>query len=305
MPRRQKQVQRGPSEVSEVQTRSTEISNIAERAAGRPAALVVIYGPDVGRKIDVRGRALSIGRSSACDIPLELKSVSRRHAEVTTRGERVFLRDGGSTNGTYLNDGRVDEAELRNGDLIKIGRVIFRFIAGSNIESLYAEEVYRLKSVDGLTQVFNRRHFLDALEREISRCQRHHRDLALLLIDADRFKEINDRFGHVAGDAVLKEVASVMKRLIRREDVLARYGGEEFALILPEAGGGLALRTAEKIRKKISSRRFRHDGRAISLSVSIGIAPLGDRAKSATELIARADEKLYEAKRKGGNLCRL
>src|SRR6185295_10614045 len=99
-----------------------------------------------------------------------------------------------------------------------------------------------------LTQVFNRRYFLEQLDREVSRAKRYRRELSLILFDIDKFKSINDTYGHLAGDYVLKQLATVIKGKIRREDVLARYGGEEFAIVLPEIDMANSVSFSEKIR---------------------------------------------------------
>ena len=100
---------------------------------------------------------------------------------------------------------------LRDGDLIKIGRTIFKFLTGGNIENAYHEEIYRLTTVDGLTQIFNKRYFLDTLEREIARAHRYRRPLSLVMFDIDHFKKVNDSFGHLAGDYVLKHLAQTVR----------------------------------------------------------------------------------------------
>src|SRR6476469_5704094 len=212
----------------------TVISKIAEKPVGKDACLVVIYGLDLGKKFNLEAPAIIIGRSSKSDIQVDQESVSRNHAKIINTGKTIILRDLGSTNGTYVNDQLIDEYVLRDGDFIKIGRTIFKFLSGGNIENAYHEEIYRLTTVDGLTQVFNRRYFLEQLDREVSRAKRYRRSLSLVMFDIDRFKGVNDSFGHLAGDHVLKHLASVIKTRIRRVDVLARYGGEEFAIVLPE-----------------------------------------------------------------------
>ena len=102
--------------------------------------------------------------------------MSRNHSKIINTGKSIMLRDLGSTNGTYVNDELIDEYVLRDGDLIKIGRTIFKFLPGGNIENAYHEEIYRLTTVDGLTQIFNKRYFLETLEREIAARQRYRRD---------------------------------------------------------------------------------------------------------------------------------
>ena len=225
------------SEVSDTgrnKTVVTAISKISDRPVAKEACLVVIYGLELGKKFNLNRPQIIIGRSSKADIQIDQEAVSRNHCKIINTGNAIMLRDMGSTNGTYVNDEMIDEYVLRDGDFIKVGRCIFKFLSGNNIENAYHEEIYRLTTVDGLTQVFNRRYFVETLEREIGRALRYRRDLSLIMFDIDRFKGVNDSFGHLAGDHVLKHLASVIKTRIRREDVLARYGGEEFAIVLPE-----------------------------------------------------------------------
>jgi diguanylate cyclase (GGDEF)-like protein len=281
----------------------TVISKITERPAGKDACLVVIYGLELGRKYNLEQANIVIGRSSKCDVQIDQESVSRNHAKIINAGKSIILRDLGSTNGTYVNDQLIDEYVLRDGDFIKIGRTIFKFLSGGNIENSYHEEIYRLTTVDGLTQVFNRRYFLEQLDREVSRAKRYRRELSLILFDIDHFKQINDTYGHLAGDYVLKQLATVIKGKIRREDILARYGGEEFAIVLPEIDGNNALQFAEKIRRLVEKAPFKFEDTKIAVTVSVGVATCSDNDDAAS-LIKRTDEKLYEAKGAGRNCTR-
>lgn len=283
-------------------TAVTAISKIQKRAFARSSALVVIYGEELGRKHDLEEGKTIIGRSSKSDIQIDHDSVSRQHVKVTVEEGRVSIEDVGSTNGTFLNDASLDgKVGLRNNDLIKVGRTVFKFIAHNNIEAAYHDEIYRLTTVDGLTQVHNRRYFDEAIERELSRCRRYGRALSLLLIDVDHFKRINDTFGHLAGDAVLKEVASAIQKRIRKEDLLSRYGGEEFAVLTPEIDHKGAQAMGEKVRKVIEKHEFSFDGEVIPVTISCGVATLGKKGDEAAALVQRADEKLYEAKESGRN----
>src|SRR5215467_14984658 len=128
----------------------TSISRISERPTGKEACLVVIYGSELGKKYNLNAASLVIGRSSKCDIQIDQESISRNHSKIVNTGKSILIRDLGSTNGTYVNDEPVDEYVLRDGDLIKIGRTIFKFLTGGNIENAYHEEIYRLTTVDGL-----------------------------------------------------------------------------------------------------------------------------------------------------------
>ncbi|SEK70785.1 diguanylate cyclase (GGDEF) domain-containing protein [Stigmatella aurantiaca] len=280
----------------------TLISKISDRPVNLDAALVVIYGMDLGRKYDLSRNEIVIGRSSKSDIPLDQESVSRTHARITNTVKGVHIEDQGSTNGTFVNDHPVTSPqELRNGDLVKIGRTIFKFIAGGNIEAAYHDEIYRLTTMDGLTQVHNRRYFDEQLDREVSRSRRYERALSLVMFDVDHFKHINDKRGHLAGDYVLKQLASAVRVNIRREDVFARYGGEEFGILLPEVDAKGTRLFAEKVRQKVEQTHFTFDKHPISVTISLGCALLLPEHREPGDLVRAADEKLYEAKNKGRN----
>ncbi|WP_129347327.1 GGDEF domain-containing protein [Sorangium cellulosum] len=266
------------------------------------ACLVVIYGTELGRRIPLGTGAIECGRSIQTDIPLDDEAVSRRHARISWSGGSYVVRDLGSTNGTYVNDACVDERSLRDGDQVKIGRTIFKFIQGGNVELSYHEEIYRLMTFDGLTQVHNKRSFEVALEREVSRACRYHRHLSLILFDIDHFKSINDTRGHLAGDAVLRQLAALSAANVRRDDVLARVGGEEFALLLPEIPIDSARLVAEKLRALVERTPFRFEEDEIAATASFGVAGVTpDAPVSPMELYRRADERLYHAKRGGRN----
>ena len=206
------------------------------RKGANEACLVVIYGEDLGRRIALGHDPVVIGRSSRCEVQLDQESVSRNHCRISHNGRGYLIRDLGSTNGTYVNDELVDSMDLRDGDQLKIGRTILKFIVGGNIEGQYHEEIYRLMTVDGLTQVHNKRYFDEMLEREVSRARRYSRTFCVILFDIDHFKQINDTYGHLAGDAVLRQLGTIVRNDVRRDDIVARVGGEEFAIITPEVG---------------------------------------------------------------------
>ena len=282
----------------------TVVSKATEKPSGKDACLVVIYGLELGRKYGLEASAATLGRSSKADVQVDQESVSRNHAKIINTGKSHILRDLGSTNGTYVNDQQVDEYVLRDGDFVKVGRTIFKFLTGGNVENAYHEEIYRLTTVDGLTQTHNRRYFLEQIDREVSRARRYRRELSLILFDIDRFKNINDTYGHLAGDYVLTQLSTVVKGKIRREDIFARYGGEEFAITLPEIDGPGAVAFAEKIRRVIEKAPFRFEDTPIQVTVSIGIASLSQEHGDSTELVKHSDDKLYEAKESGRNCVR-
>ncbi len=266
------------------------------------ACLVIIYGGELGRRISLTDEPIECGRSPNVGIPIEDDAASRKHARIRRFGEAFVVTDLGSTNGTYVNDVLVHERPLVDGDQIKIGRTIFKFIQGSDIELLYHEQIYRVMTYDGLTQVSNRRTFDATLEREISRSKRYSRQLSLIVFDIDHFKRINDAHGHVAGDAILRQVASVVAGNVRREDTVARTGGEEFAILAPEVQHVSAAGMAEKLRGLIETTPCRFEGNLVPVTASFGVASFQSEPDITADILyQRADERLYAAKRAGRN----
>jgi diguanylate cyclase (GGDEF)-like protein len=155
--------------------------------------------------------------------------------------------------------------------------------------------------VDGLTKAHNRRYLFQEIDRELQREGRPGRPLALVMFDLDHFKKVNDTHGHMAGDHVLREIASLTRQHVRPGDVFARYGGEEFALLLPgkDLQGAAAL--AETIRAEVAAHVFTFEERTISMTISAGVAQANEDTRIADELIRSADQKLYDAKRGGRN----
>jgi diguanylate cyclase (GGDEF)-like protein len=289
---------------SDGDTRITKVRPIpVTRGSSGACYFVQIYptGPDLGRRFELGEEMVTVGRGADNSIVLDIDSVSRRHCQVVAaQGERI-LHDLGSTNGTYVNDHPIDKHTLRNGDLVKVGSTIFKFLSGSNIESEYHEEIYRMTIIDGLTEIYNKRSMLEFLEREAARCRRYARPLALVMFDIDHFKKINDTHGHLTGDYVLKELAKAVKGRIRREEHFARYGGEEFAITLPETDKKAATQFAEAIRGLVEKHHFEFEGHPISATISLGVGMLSDELTDVQQLIKVADENLYAAKRGGRN----
>ena len=265
------------------------------------ACLVIIYGADLGRRVVLEGSNLEIGRSIKCDLSIDQESVSRHHARITWDGGRYRIADLGSTNGSYVNDELVQERVLRDGDQLKIGRTILKFMTGDNIETSYHEEIYRLMTFDGLTQIHNKRHFHETLDREVSRSARYDRPMSLVVFDIDHFKRVNDTHGHLAGDALLRQLASLVRGRIRREDIFARVGGEEFAVLLPEIEGNGAAQFADKVRKACEGATFHFEDVAISITLSLGVANLRPPYTTGEQLYKAADAVLYCAKQNGRN----
>jgi diguanylate cyclase (GGDEF)-like protein len=275
-----------------------------EPVADGPAVLVQVHPPgaNLGRRFTLGGEEHVVGRLDEVDISIQEDAVSRRHARLYRVDTRWTIEDLGSTNGSYVNDVRVTRRELADGDILRFGSAIFKFLSGTNIEAAYHEEIYKMSILDGLTGIHNKRYFMEFLEREIARALRYASPLTLVLFDIDHFKAINDTHGHLAGDAVLREMGRRLRPRVRREDLLARYGGEEFAGVLANTPASAGMKFADDLRLLVAREPFTHEATVIPVTISLGVAELDrERERQPAELIARADQNLYAAKHGGRN----
>ena len=283
-------------------TQRTVLSHGPLRSAPRSACVVVIHGEGLGRRADIDQSPVVVGRSQEVDLVIVHKSVSREHCRIWREANGYRIRDLGATNTTRLNEHRIDgEAALADGDQVTVGESILKFISQDSVEASYHEEIYQLATHDALTELCNRRHFAELADKEIARAMRHGRPLSLCILDVDLFKPINDRHGHIRGDEVLRQVAAVLRRHARSDDVAARIGGEEFALLLPECTAADAAMLADRLREAVASTMFAPGGEAQRITVSIGIAALAPHRDSRQALMAAADAALYRAKSEGRN----
>jgi diguanylate cyclase (GGDEF)-like protein len=266
--------------------------------------LVHIYpaGAALGKRYTLKDTPLLVGRDESCPICINDDSVSRRHARIEPMGDGYGVVDLQSTNGTYVNDARVTTHPLKDGDYLRIGNGILRFLAGGNIEAEYHEEIYRLTIIDALTEIYNKRYLQDFLGRSLSTAIRYRRPLSLIIFDIDKFKNVNDQLGHLAGDYTLRELSACIRKGIRREDLFARYGGEEFALVMPETLREDAVTVAEHMRRLVEQHPFQYLNNRFRITISLGVAAItGENWQTTSELIRQADENLYQAKKQGRN----
>lgn len=272
--------------------------------SNRAACLVHIYptGPGMGSRHMLGDAPMFLGRDNECDISIDDPSVSRRHARIQPGIDGHYAVDLQSTNGTFVNDRPATMYKLKDGDYLRVGNWIFRYLTGGNVEAEYHEEIYRLTIVDGLTGINNKRFFLEFLDRELARSARHTRPVSLVMFDIDHFKAINDQLGHLGGDYTLRELSACIKEAIRKEELFARYGGEEFVVVLPETGHEGATNMAERIRQIVEKHAFQFEGKSFPVTISLGVVTTdGDDTMTPTELIRLSDEKLYQAKNAGRN----
>ncbi len=267
------------------------------------AMLVKVYpARPLDPPIELSDQSVMVGRDESCKIHISAASVSRQHAELTCDAGRWTIRDLDSTNGTFVDEKPCKSAELRCGDRLRFGSQIYKFVTLDGVESKYHEIVFKLMTTDGLTQVYNKRFLLDSLEREIANACRNQQSIALLVMDLDKFKSINDTYGHLAGDAVLVEFAQRSQGVLRTGEILARFGGEEFCLLCSPVTVQQAVVAAERLRSAIAASPVCFQDIQIPVTVSIGVACYDGRHPiEPTQLIAQADTKLYLAKQNGRN----
>jgi two-component system cell cycle response regulator len=269
------------------------------------AYLIVLAGNSVGQMVKIPGGEAVIGRGRTAEVRLFDEGVSREHARIRTDGNRLYVEDLGSRNGTFCNGKKVDApVPLGDGDKIQVGRTtILKFTYHDALDESFHEQMYESALRDALTKAYNKRYFADRLDGEFRFARRHDTSMALLMLDIDHFKKINDTYGHPAGDAVLVAVADALTRSVRNEDVVARYGGEEFAIILRSINveGGRIL--GERLRRMIELMQVDVGGaHPLKVTVSVGIAAFPEsNVQNGVELVEAADTALYRAKNGGRN----
>ncbi|MBU1537150.1 GGDEF domain-containing protein [Myxococcota bacterium] len=273
------------------------------------ACLIVIAGANAGQMYRLKAPEITIGRSHENTIPILEEGVSRGHCRLhNLAGGEIMLEDLNSTNGTFVNGETINRRLLEDGDKIQIGTTtILKFTYHDSIEENFQKQMFESALRDGLTTAYNKRYFTERFNSEYSYSLRHKFPLSLLIIDLDLFKNVNDTYGHLAGDAVLIELTKRMHTAIRSEDVFARYGGEEFAIIARGISHENGLLMAERMRRIISDRPFEFDELSLNITASFGLCSIPyHKALTPLQMIEFADKALYEAKRSGRNrVCSL
>jgi len=267
------------------------------------AYLIVIAGSNVGEMHKLDGESVVIGRSTDASIRLLDDGISRHHCKLRIENGQVVVEDLASRNGTFCNGERLSHHTLQDGDKLQLGKTtILKFSYHDDLEESFQKQMLESALRDGLTGAYNKRYFMDRLDSEMKFAQRHKVNLALMIMDLDKFKLVNDTYGHLAGDKVLTLFAQMVQHSIRNEDVFARYGGEEFAIITRSISREHAYHFADRIRQEASELVIESDGIIIPISVSIGISTMPeDEVLVPDDFIKAADTMLYEAKDGGRN----
>lgn len=273
-----------------------------EAGGDRQAALICISGRSIGQMFILGRDEVVLGRAPECDIFLDDEGISRHHAKVVRRDGQWLMVDTGSTNGIFHQGERVDVLTLEDGDQTHLGAgTVLQFRFQDERETEFHVLMQTYKTQDPLTDALNRRSFVTELDKEVGYARRHGEPLAVLMFDVDHFKRINDTFGHLAGDQMLREISAVVRDIKRAEDVFARFGGEEFVILLRGTDASGALPFAERLRTAVEALEVEHEGRHIKATISIGLCTLDEGVAGAESLIALADKRLYRAKASGRN----
>lgn len=288
------------------ETTATDLPSFVEGTDAPPsrACLTVITGAAAGQVFRLANGDAVIGRSPTAAIRVVDDGVSRNHARIRNEGSGVFVDDLESRNGTFVNGTRITgPAELREGDKIQVGRTtVMRFAYHDDLDESFHENLVSSALRDPLTRLFNKRYLLDRLDSELKFARRHGTPVTLLMLDMDHFKKINDTQGHLAGDAVLVNIANVLLKAVRNEDVVARFGGEELAVVLRAIPLDPALLLAERLRKLVEQTVTKHQHHEIKATCSIGLAGYPSTpAETVEQLMEAADKALYRAKHEGRN----
>jgi diguanylate cyclase (GGDEF)-like protein len=277
------------------------------------ATITVLEGPEIGAffALDPGRSAHRIGRAEDADVRINAPSVSRYHAICVVKEKEghvaTRISDNGSTNGVLINGNPTREGWLIAGDKIRLGDVLLRFQWMPEDEARYHSDVsdrIRAAERDHLTGLFTRAWVTERLPTVLAGAHRRATPVSLFLLDLDHFKEINDTYGHVAGDGVLARAAGAVLANLGPREHGVRYGGEEFLVVLPEHDADSAVGVAERIRTALEGLDFTGSADGLGLTGSFGVAErLPDERVEAW--LARADDALYAAKGAGRNRVEL
>lgn len=275
----------------------------AESLATMRAFLSVIRSrADLGMHLFVDGPIL-LGRDPDCHVPLHDFGVSRRHAMISPEGSgHYILQDLGSTNGTRVNGKPIPGPHsLRDGEKIAIGDTVLRFALADAMDIDFHNEVATLVSTDPLTGLPAKRRFDQAFDFSLQAAKQANRSLALLMMDMDGVKQINDTHGHLFGAYVIGETGRLIARMLGTAGQACRFGGDEFSAFLPGHDLAAAMAVGERIRAALEQAGLEKEGIPLRPTMSIGVAIFPDAGDQLLHLVTNADQALYEAKHLGKN----
>ena len=274
--------------------------------------LVVLQGPSLALTYQLDKEYTVIGRGSQGDILLRDDIASRQHAEVARMDAAAdcieyYIRDLGSTNGTFLNGTRLTSQQLlQDGDKIKIGNHLLKFALLDEFEAEFQERLHQMTQRDELTGLRSRRSLFAEIDREVAQALRDStpQPISVMMMDLDFFKRVNDGRGHLVGSQTIREVGQIIRDAVGSADRAARYGGEEYLAYLIGAREQ-GIEVAESIRSRVEAHPFSAStsdpSQIMHITISVGVATFPDDGTTGLELILRADQALYRAKLTGRN----
>lgn len=270
------------------------------------ACLLGIKGEVLGQFYDLPAGVNTFGRNPENTFSLDIEGISRKHFMIeiidASNESIAQVRDLDSSNGTRVNGHKITSKVLQKSDVIEVGKIQFRFLPKGDPERLSLDKMYMAANMDKLTESFNKAYFQEHLETEIIKSKNIGTPLTLLVLDLDKFKVLNDTYGHLAGDYVLKEVARIIRlQGIREGDIFARYGGEEFVILLPKTALKQGFEIAERIRKIVEMHTYNFEDKKLQVTTSVGVADYREGVNTGDDLFKRADKALYISKEKGRN----
>lgn len=285
-----------------------EVRQSIARAQRKQAALVVLQGSEseIGTHV-MLDRPITIGRDPKAELPLQDEGISRRHCRISfDRDHNFFIEDLNSTNGTLLNGKRlVDKQRLEAGDRIFVGACVVKFTYSDALEVGYHAQMDVLVGTDDLTGLIAKRRFDAAYVRAVDTARATRSPLAVLMLDLDGLKRINDTHGHPVGAHTIAEVGKLIGQVVSQHGAACRFGGDEFAAFLPGHGKRDGAKVGETIRALVAGHHFEKDGVVVRPTISIGVSGFPEDGGSADQLLRKADEALYRAKKGGRDRVRM
>jgi two-component system, cell cycle response regulator len=289
------------------QTQTIEFKAVVPEKADlkdKKAFLTVIRGggTDLGLHRTVESKVV-LGRSPDCDMTLQDLGISWEHAQVIRENDGSYvLNDMGSTNGTRVNGLEIGRFHtLREGEKIFLGETVVRFALADEMDLGFQTEVHQLVGTDPLTGLESKRVFDDALDYSLQLARRLEQPLAVLMMDMDGVKEINDSHGHLFGAYSIGETGKTLARVVGATGHVCRFGGDEFTAFLPGADSETGAKLGEMIREAVETANLEKDGIPLKPTISIGVAAFPKDGNHVLELVAAADRALYRAKAGGKN----
>ena len=273
-----------------------------DQASETPSMLLVLVGPEdlIGASFSIENAISVLGRSGRLSqIFVKHPSISKTHFQLSKDGDQTLICDLKSTNKTFVNDVELEpykKITLEHNDQIRAGNIIFKFLKEGALEAMSATRMINKAQTDSLTGLANRH----ALKEKGQSYFLTSKVFALVLFDVDNFKAINDTYGHLAGDFVLKELAKAVMELVREGDMVFRYGGDEFCIFTRNTVF-VAKNISERIRKTIEEKDFTYEGKKIDVSVSVGFSNSVKGDATWRDVYQRADKAFYQAKNEGRN----